>query len=80
MVSDKNLNKFIDKLHLRSSNKIWRHVVKEYGDEVSKEQFNRVMKKRIKDPVNEIKKNKKKFMNAIFSDHPYSYVMDILEE
>ncbi len=32
MVSDKNLNKFIDKLHLRSSNKIWRHVVKEYGE------------------------------------------------
>ena len=41
MVSDKNLNKFIDKLHLRSSNKIWRHVVKEYGDVVSKEQLGR---------------------------------------
>ena len=78
MVSDKDLNKFIDKLHLRSFNKIWRHVVRNYGDEVSKEQVKRVMNKRLNDPINEIKKNKK-FMNPVFSDHPYSYIMDILE-
>lgn len=78
MVNDNDLNKFIDKLHLRSFNKIWRHVVRNYGDEVSKEQVKRVMKKRLNDPINEIKKNKK-FMNHVFSDHPYSYIMDILE-
>ena len=84
MVEDNELNKFIDKLHLRSFDKIWIHVKNEFNKEdvnekVSKEQLRRVMKKRIKDPVNEIKKNKKKFMNTIFSDHPYSYVLDILE-
>ena len=84
MVEDNELNKFIDKLHLRSFDKIWIHVKNEFNEggineKVSKEQLRRVMKKRIKDPVNEIKKNKKKFMNTIFSDHPYSYVMDILE-
>ena len=39
MVSDIELNKYIDKLHLRTFGKIWKHVVLDYGDQVSREVY-----------------------------------------
>ena len=77
MVSDIELNKYIDKLHLRTFGKIWKHVVLDYGDQVSKVQLKRVLKKRVKDSRKAIVRNKR-YMNIVFSDHPYGYVMDLL--
>ena len=58
MVSDIELNKYIDKLHLRTFGKIWKHVVLDYGDQVSKVQLKRVLKKRVKDSRKAIVRNK----------------------
>ena len=77
IVTDQNISDYIDKLHIRTFGKLFPHV-KEQFPNVSKEDVRRVVNKRLKDPFYYAKKNKP-LQNKIFSDHPYSYLMDLLE-
>ena len=70
------LERFIQKLHLRTFNKIMPHVKEKYGDSVSEQEVKDIIKTFVKDPK---KLNQKKYYNKIFSDHPHAWMMDFLD-
>lgn len=71
------LNEFMDKLHLRSFDKIWKHARIKYPD-LDKNELKKVFDKRLKDIPGVVKKNKK-YYNPVFSSNFHSYQMDLVE-
>ena len=76
MVSDQQIDLAIDKTHLRDSEKIHPHVVKKYPG-VSLKRVEHVNKTRPKDSHPH---EKERYYYPIFSNHPYSFQIDLLEQ
>ena len=76
MTTDKQIDLAIDKTHLKDTEKIYPHVVKKHPD-VSKKRLERVNKRRPKDEHPHSKKN---YYYPIFSNHPYTFQIDLLEQ
>ncbi len=73
----KDFKRFIDKLHLRTFDKIYKHVHKQYPD-IPKHTIRSIVNDRVKDP-NNIRKVQRKYMNKLFSNHIHNYQMDLLD-
>ena len=76
MTTDKQIDLAIDKTHLKDTEKIYPHVVKKHPD-VSKKRLEQVNKRRPKDEHPHSKKN---YYYPIFSNHPYTFQIDLLEQ
>ena len=76
MNDNQELTRFIQKLHLRTFDKIWPHVKEKYGDEISTEQVKEILKTLIRDPKH---LNQKQYYNKIFSDHLHAWMCDLLD-
>lgn len=76
MTSDAQIDLAIDKTHLKETEKIYPHVVKKHPD-VSKKRLDQVNKRRPKDEHPHSKKN---YYYPIFSNHPYTFQIDLLEQ
>lgn len=76
MTSDAQINKAIDKLHLKSTQKLIPHLKKQFAD-VNAARVERVNKQRPKDIYPRKKQN---YYYPIFSNHPYSFQIDLLEQ
>ena len=76
MTSDAQINKAIDKLHLKSTQKLIPHLKKQFAD-VNAARVERVNKQRPKDIYPRKKEN---YYYPIFSNHPYSFQIDLLEQ
>ena len=76
MTTDQQIDLAIDKTHLRTSKKIHPHVLKKHPD-VSMEKLEKVNKTRPKDEYPHKKEN---YYYPIFSNHPYTFQIDLLEQ
>ena len=76
MTSDAQINRAIDKLHLKSTKKLVPHLKKQFAD-VNEERVERVVQTRPKDVYPRKKEN---YYYPVFSNHPYSFQMDLLEQ
>ena len=76
MTTDKQIDLAIDKTHLRSPKKMHKHIVKKHPD-VSLKRLKAVHKKRPKDKNPH---DPKRYYYPIFSNHPYSFQIDLLEQ
>ena len=76
MTTDAQIDLAIDKTHLKTNDKIYPHVVKKHPD-VSPERLAAVNKTRPKDKAPH---NKTNYYYPIFSNHPYSFQIDLLEQ
>ena len=77
------LERFIHKLHYRTFDKIWQHVLEEQNkpvnprfQNVTEDQVKDIIKGFVKDPP---KLKQEKYYNTIFSDHPHAWMMDLLD-
>lgn len=75
-MEDIDIDKAIDKTHLRSTKKIIEHIKKTYPD-VTDEQVRRVIKARPKDNY---KHDVSRYYYPIYSNHLHAYQMDLLEQ
>jgi len=75
MVDTDELELFIHKLHLRTFNKIWPHVMEQFPD-ATEQQVKDIIKSFIHDPN---KLDQRKYYNKIFSDHLHAWMCDILD-
>lgn len=76
MTSDAQINRAIDKLHLKSAKKLVPHLKKQFAD-VNEERVERVVQTRPKDVYPRKKEN---YYYPVFSNHPYSFQIDLLEQ
>ena len=76
MTSDRQIDIAIDKTHLKSAKKQYGHLKKQFAD-ITYEKLNRVNESRPKDEHPHRKQN---YYYPIFSNHPYSYQIDLLEQ
>ena len=76
MTSDAQINRAIDKLHLKSTKKLVPHLKKQFAD-VNEERVERVVQTRPKDVYPRKKEN---YYYPVFSNHPYSFQIDLLEQ
>ena len=76
MTSDAQINRAIDKLHLKTTKKLVPHLKKQFAD-VNEERVERVVQTRPKDVYPRKKEN---YYYPVFSNHPYSFQMDLLEQ
>ncbi len=76
-VTTHELKRFIDKLHIRSFDKIYKHVHKQYPS-IPKHTIRSIVDDRVKDPTN-TRKTQRKYMNKLFSNHIHNYQMDLLD-
>ena len=76
MTTDKQIDLAIDKTHLRSPEKMYKHIVKKHPD-VSLKRLKAVNKKRPKDKYPH---DPKRYYYPIFSNHPYTFQIDLLEQ
>ena len=76
MTSDAQIDRAIDKTHLKSTKKIIPHVRKQFAD-ASPQRIKAINKKRPKDKYPRKKEN---YYYPIFSNHPYSFQIDLLEQ
>ena len=76
MTTDAQIDLAIDKTHLKSSKKIAPHVQRQYVD-ATPERVDRVNKTR---PRDEHPHKKKNYYYPIFSNHPYTFQIDLLEQ
>ena len=76
MNENEELKHFIQKLHLRTFEKIYPHVKEKYGDDVSEEQVKDIIKSFVKDPKT---LNQKQYYNKIFSSHLHAWMCDLLD-
>ena len=76
MTTDHEIDVAIDKTHLKTPRKMIKHIAKKHPD-VSLERVEKVNKTRPKD---EYPHNKKNYYYPIFSNHPYSFQIDLLEQ
>ena len=75
MTDNEELKHFIQKLHLRTFNKIMPHVSEKYPN-ATEEQVKDIIKDMIHDPK---RLNQKQYYNKIFSDHLHAWQMDLLD-
>lgn len=75
MADTEELKRFIQKLHLRTFNKIYPHVKEKYPDATA-EQVKDIIKSFVKDPKH---LDQRKFYNKIFSDHLHAWMCDLLD-
>ena len=75
-MNDAELNRLIDKCHLRTFRKTWCFIHTKHP-EITKEQLKRVIKKRLKDP--QIIREDLKRMLPVFANHFGSGMVDLLE-
>ena len=75
MADTEELKRFIQKLHLRTFNKIYPHVKEKYPDTTA-EQVKDIIKSFVKDPKH---LDQRKFYNKIFSDHLHAWMCDLLD-
>ena len=73
---DIDIDKAIDKTHLRSTRKIIQHIKKTYPD-VTDEQVQRVIKSRPKDNYTH---DVSRYYYPVYSNHLHGYQMDLLEQ
>ena len=76
MTTDAQIDLAIDKTHLKSSKKIAPHVQRQYVD-ATPERVDRVNRTR---PRDEHPHKKKNYYYPIFSNHPYTFQIDLLEQ
>ena len=76
MTSDAQINRAIDKLHSKTTKKLVPHLKKQFAD-VNAETVERVNKTRPKDKYPRKKEN---YYYPIFSNHPHSFQIDLLEQ
>ena len=70
-----DLKRFIYKLHLRTFEKIMPHVHEKFPN-ATEEVVKEIIKSFVKDPP---KLDQRKYYNPIYSDHPHSWMMDLLD-
>jgi hypothetical protein len=75
MTDSQELKRFIQKLHLRTFQKIMPHVKEKYPD-ATEQQVKDIIKSFIHDPKH---LNQKQYYNKIFSDHPHAWMCDLLD-
>lgn len=75
MAEEEELKRFIQKLHLRTFQKIWPHVHEQFPD-ATEQQVKEILKTFIKDPK---RLDQRKYYNKIFSDHLHAWQMDLLD-
>ena len=75
MVDIEELKRFIQKLHLRTFEKIMPHVKEQYQD-ATEEQVKQIIKDMIHDPK---QLDQRKYYNKIFSDHLHAWMCDLLD-
>ena len=75
-MNDAELNRLIDKCHLRTFRKTWSFLRTKHP-EITKEQLKRVIKKRLKDPP--ISREDLKRMLPVFANHFGAWMVDLLE-
>ncbi len=73
----RKLERYIDKLHIRSFDKILKRVQQDFPD-ATKEQVQEIVDKRIKDPYN-VGVKQIKYMNKLFSNHIGNWQMDLID-
>ncbi len=76
MTTDAQIDLAIDKTHLKSTKQIYPHIQKQYPD-VSEKRLKAINKTRPKDRYPHHKEN---YYYPVFSNHPYSYQIDLLEQ
>ena len=76
MTSDAQIDRAIDKTHLKSTKKIIPHIKKQFADADDK-RIERINKARPKDKYPRKKEN---YYYPVFSNHPYSFQIDLLEQ
>ena len=76
MTTDDQIDRAIDKIHLKSTQKVIPHIQKQFAD-ASPERVARINNLRPKDKYPRKKEN---YYYPIFSNHPYSFQIDLLEQ
>ena len=76
MTTDDQIDRAIDKIHLKSTRKVIPHIQKQFAD-ASPERVARINNLRPKDKYPRKKEN---YYYPIFSNHPYSFQIDLLEQ